>query len=758
MLRPPVIAISFRIQEIKLGLKDEDTGSGLQFALKGMFFNAAIEGVKMVGRKGMNCTIQSLSMITELNSSSKSKSNSIKLRSNRIIRKPLLHGSTLMEMEEKSVDETTTDKDQGLKSKAVDITIEILRLKMNQKPSKMLYCSLSKSESSQNDSNPPTKATISPCVCKATSVSVETVKTGENTFESETERQQATFVFDYSRKESIKERANAAQLSYIYTQERRSVNLALVVRDGKEDFTTGSGWLPSFGFFKSSKEHKAVIDENDTIRGEATVSIPMSSIGDLSFSRLSNEASSYDAWYWLENDKGEALIRITKSKTKILENDDVTIANISRPGDSLSLEKPLINIESVFHLSAGYLDTATAFSFSRPVIVAHKDLPDVINKLSEVYLASDEEKKTEITQSKTTNTEKKGFAWRNSKILLDINVFNDSNSETCGLKVSCGKEHLVTGAMQENDVDVLELTLGETQNLQQLIHLNPDATIKIETHDERSLIFNLASLVSLEINSQMSLFKTDEMFYHLSSSNSENVIDIRDYEGHDEKSSTGENLKISFTIRKFAREKPHSKDESQSSNSNVNSNSNSNGKELDHFSDLKNWIIPEQGDILGITQFPPLLEKNVTELHIQILQAQNLTSADVTGTSDAYCLLKCRGEEYRTHVENSTLDPIWFKSEENEKTTHFVFGPIPAGSVVDIDADNPHSEDELILMVKDKDFIGEDDLIGLAHLQLSDLFKNLYPENHCQIDIQIDPTKTKTSWVGLKSFKSIEVY
>ena len=47
---------------------------------------------------------------------------------------------------------------------------------------------------------------------------------------------------------------------------------------------------------------------------------------------------------------------------------------------------------------------------------------------------------------------------------------------------------------------------------------------------------------------------------------------------------------------------------------------------------------------------------------ISVIKAQNLLAADITGTSDPFCIVELDNNRLQTHTVYKTLDPDWNKT------------------------------------------------------------------------------------------------
>lgn len=93
---------------------------------------------------------------------------------------------------------------------------------------------------------------------------------------------------------------------------------------------------------------------------------------------------------------------------------------------------------------------------------------------------------------------------------------------------------------------------------------------------------------------------------------------------------------------------------------------------------------------------------NMGTLRVDVLDGQDLPSADRNGKSDPYCKFELNGEEiYKTKVQKKTLQPVW-----NE----FFEVAVPSRTAAKLTVD-----------VYDYDFADKPDFLGAAHINLESL-------------------------------------
>ena len=85
-------------------------------------------------------------------------------------------------------------------------------------------------------------------------------------------------------------------------------------------------------------------------------------------------------------------------------------------------------------------------------------------------------------------------------------------------------------------------------------------------------------------------------------------------------------------------------------------------------------------------------------LRVKVLQAKGLRAGDKGGTSDPYCIVTCgkvkaKGGKKKTKVVKKTLTPTWDEEFECGDAKHGV---------------SQTGTDELVLQVKDSDFLKDD--------------------------------------------------
>lgn len=88
-------------------------------------------------------------------------------------------------------------------------------------------------------------------------------------------------------------------------------------------------------------------------------------------------------------------------------------------------------------------------------------------------------------------------------------------------------------------------------------------------------------------------------------------------------------------------------------------------------------------------------------LTVNVIQARDLKALDMSGKSDPYCIVIFQGQELRTQIQKSTLNPIW-----EEECAFDVSG-----------------KDEIIkVYVFDKDYgTDQDDFLGQTFIDIQQL-------------------------------------
>lgn len=145
---------------------------------------------------------------------------------------------------------------------------------------------------------------------------------------------------------------------------------------------------------------------------------------------------------------------------------------------------------------------------------------------------------------------------------------------------------------------------------------------------------------------------------------------------------------------------------------------------LDH----KNKLKVQTEFIPSAVKLPPLdTVLDVGKITLDILSATELKSVDSNGKSDPFCVVKLDGIEiHRTDKKRRTLNPIW-----NDEITFPMLS---------------RSRQVLLLEVYDWDLTHDDELLGLANLDLS----LITPNNSSQFELKLDTEGTVLVRVSFK--------
>eukprot|EP00475_Leptophrys_vorax_P032002 TRINITY_DN4892_c1_g1_i3.p1 TRINITY_DN4892_c1_g1~~TRINITY_DN4892_c1_g1_i3.p1 ORF type:complete len:1239 (+),score=404.15 TRINITY_DN4892_c1_g1_i3:101-3817(+) len=84
------------------------------------------------------------------------------------------------------------------------------------------------------------------------------------------------------------------------------------------------------------------------------------------------------------------------------------------------------------------------------------------------------------------------------------------------------------------------------------------------------------------------------------------------------------------------------------------------------------------------------------QLRAHIYQARQLEAADLSGTSDPYCVIRCAGQSAQTSIKEQTLNPVWYTTK-----------------CLSIQLPNPLSlAPDVIVEIFDRDLVGDNELLG----------------------------------------------
>jgi len=127
--------------------------------------------------------------------------------------------------------------------------------------------------------------------------------------------------------------------------------------------------------------------------------------------------------------------------------------------------------------------------------------------------------------------------------------------------------------------------------------------------------------------------------------------------------------------------------------------------------------------LLGDTRWMPEPKNHVSAhtenlhnsrfLHIYVNAARGITAMDLSGTSDAFVILKFAGKTHKTRVVQQTCEPEWkqrFQFEVSDEEVH---------------------SGDLRISVWDKDYLKADDLIGSFSIPLSSISRSGSPSDAC---------------------------
>jgi len=115
----------------------------------------------------------------------------------------------------------------------------------------------------------------------------------------------------------------------------------------------------------------------------------------------------------------------------------------------------------------------------------------------------------------------------------------------------------------------------------------------------------------------------------------------------------------------------------------------------------------EETLLSDMDDYKHLMNNDNSVLQIDILEARGLLAMDDNGLSDPYCIVKIRSKTIRTSMKPKTLTPVW-----NE--TVFIGGDSQPDVIISRD-------DVITIILKDHDYIGRDDTLGMVQVPLGAL-------------------------------------
>uniref|UniRef100_A0A7S2RCS7 Calmodulin n=1 Tax=Mucochytrium quahogii TaxID=96639 RepID=A0A7S2RCS7_9STRA len=407
------------------------------------------------------------------------------------------------------------------------------------------------------------------------------------------------------------------------------------------------------------QEQPVELGDNDVLIDKTIMKIPLDEKA--SFSRLISSRRSFEEWVHLDEDKGKILVRFETERRRKANNKAMLV--LSR--------RSFFELQLAASASIGYMDVASGITVSRIDINDDPSALGMLERVSNDCVAGENElDRNGWTAIKHTTTD----SWRYSKLVVDFAVPKVSSGLTvASWTVSAGSEFVGSKMVSMTDSIV---RLGEIQNLHQTLNRDESANVTIE------IVFSNKSkgTVTLKLQDLVAA-----------------VIETGAYSGTFDVAENSTKVEILAKKVNKAEDSPN----------------------LDgHTDSCDGWGAGKPADFLGLSVFPPLSEKHVASMHVKVVSARGLRAADFGGTSDPYCILRCHGQEHRTHVVSKNLNPVW---EDKEETSHFVFGPFAGVSLA---AESP---EDLHITVNDSDFGGEwnDDLLGVAHIPLNSLYEKI---------------------------------
>jgi len=471
-----------------------------------------------------------------------------------------------------------------------------------------------------------------------------------------------------------------------------------------------SGWLRRM---VKQRDHVVSTDEDDLILCSVDVEIPIEADRGVGFSKLRlMQMDEYTETFQLLGGFGKVTLSIEKQFLRKVV-----------PSENLQDHKTHLEVEVVANTSLNYADVALGIELPRYAIDVDPSIPDMVSELSETLFKDLET----LAWSELASVEEH-VSWRCEKTILEIRIPETSGiakEEIAGFQVACGSESVRVASFSPDAPAIL----GEMQNLHQLLESSDPQQLPILTMSLSPVLkkrepIEVQSIDLQEILTDALAGKTSLLFWKNTDAESARVriaIDISRRVGP--KSSRGQKHET-FTSEELDGEEEDDVEVPHRSN-----------KEEEEGQDA--WISAKPADVFGLAHFVPLNKEDVARLHIQVVEGKGLRAADLGGTSDPYCVLNCHREEVRTHVISKTLNPDW---SDKMESSHFVFGPLPGVAVA------PASPETLDLRVMDHDFGGDwtDDLLGVAHIPLADLYEKIVgPQD--QFSFNHDSVRNKSS-------------
>ena len=619
-----------------IDLQQKSEAKSLNLALLSFELTAVLEGIKRVsiGRKSLLIGLGGVEVSMQ----------------DRDRVEPVLAGSA----PSKAVSAEEVESKEESKEILSSVTVQVLRVRLAQAAS-------------------PHPEELRPYCAVSLATSSEEQTTAECSQEAEMDAGEATFVFGGKR-----------ELRFDATCQDK---MRLVVL---QQHSRNRGFLGMF-----PQRGKAVVrSDKDEILGEVTFPVEAPSWDELAFSRISQGLHSFDTWKWLDDDKGQVLLRfsVTPSVVPLSLTDD-----------------PLLNLEIAAATSVGAADAALGLTLERLHLAYNERFEGFSNALSTAYDAS--QLPVHVDEH---------VAWRCRNTFLNVKVLAVAYGGTTltpeHFSVKCEAEHLSTKTIGK------ALRLGLLQSLEQV---RSTATLELTFFGSDS-----GTPHTMKILLKEALSLPDPLQASSYWAAGEDASMARRVAAEEVKASKG--LVVTLELRKFLGK---ALGDRQRLTKKVSSRT-----ELSRFD--PSWFVPSKADMFGVTQYPAVWERPFAKLQVQVLEARGLAAADFGGSSDPYCIVKCEEEEFRSHVCNNTLTPVWSSSDEaNVDSTRFEFGPFPRRSLL-VQA---LCTDELVITVKDKDPGGDwtDDTLGIAQLNLAEVY-NQYADSTLWLPLHLPGKGTDT--------------
>lgn len=492
----------------------------------------------------------------------------------------------------------------------------------------------------------------------------------------------------------------------------RTANIQVQVKQRQDNL----GWVR-----RVVRRRELAVDpiENDLLLCAVDIKLPVRAIPKSEFSRIgSHMYRKYEEWYDLPGGYGKVRLQVESVPSES--------STARTPAEALAKSKKracdtLFEFEALVNQSVMYFDAAIGLTVPQFYMNMRPELVSWSKTLFHAYSAEGLAQ-YDWNRDLDVSSTKKSPSWRCEKILLDVSVSEiqglPKNAKVVKTTITCGAEQLgLEGSLQSESM----ITLGETQNLFQLEATNPDTKINMTFDLSTKKSVRVESVVLKRILSNVRSGPRSMLFW--CNSNEENVrvrvcVDVSSPGFEIEQDEYMEDASEQGSEKSETKELDFENDADQMQPTLLMPPTWQQQGQMAQDPPQKEWGQWTQADPFGLASFPPILQQNIAYLNVQVIRACGLPAADITGTSDPYCILKCHHQESRTHTVSRELNPSW---EDKPQTSQFKFGPLPGSAL------GPASPDTLDFEVMDEDFGGQwaHDFLGVAHVPLHELYEQI---------------------------------